>query len=193
MSCVLRAVQSSLLFSPLHSWNSEVVCRFCLVIVFHFFLDAWEGAKVSLECRGKERCEWCKQATWTLSRVVKLPRRFAQGAIPILPAVKGRTLLTCLTSRDLVRAAHLVEASMSATLFTFFLFFISSGQHLCTHTHTWHKVWYYFLPHSMAWLPHLLWSGWGLQGTFSFPSFPIANSAWKSRVGAHAIHFLALL
>lgn len=33
-------------FPPLHSWNSEIVCRFCLVIVFHFFLDAWEGAKV---------------------------------------------------------------------------------------------------------------------------------------------------
>lgn len=117
-----------------------------------------------LECRGKEGCEWCKQATWTLSRVVKLPRRFAQGAISVLPAVSGRTLLTCRTSQDLVRARLVVVASVSATLFSLTLFLLDS---VCAHTHA-HLALsvVLFLPHSIAWLLHLLWSGRGLQGTF---------------------------
>lgn len=106
----------------------------------HFFISSSMRGKVPrFFGMSRKGGMWVMQASdWTLSRVVKLPRRFAQGAIPVLPAVSGRTLLTCLTSRDLVRA-RLV--SMSATLFLFLFFF---SWLMSVHTHIWHKARYCF-------------------------------------------------
>lgn len=56
--CELCAAGSSVFsFSSLHMWNSEVVGRFCLVIIFSFLPQCVGRCQGFSECRGKVGCE----------------------------------------------------------------------------------------------------------------------------------------